>query len=186
MAWVARNSDNTPRTPSPYVRHDENNSVATPAADYVRHDEDNNADAVQPTSVEATDDYGNTYDNYNGDYVAHLSDNSPKVPLSGSGNSTVSGTLQDGQTVTVDGEATFTGGASPVTKEFQWQISDTGSGSWSGWGTGWVSYDSTIIGETKLVATGDVGKFIRAQQRATDGDGVVVTRAGTVYGPIIS
>ncbi len=77
MVWQARNSDNTPRTPGPYVRHDENNAVDTPAADYVRYDESNVIDTTQPASVEVTDDYGNTYDNYNGDYVAHDVTNTP-------------------------------------------------------------------------------------------------------------
>ena len=106
--------------------------------------------------------------------------------LEGSGNSTLSGTLQDTQTLTVDGEATFSGGVSPVTKEFQWQISDTGSGGWTGWGSGWVTYETTVIGETKVIATADVGKYVRLQQRATDGSGTIATRSGTVYGAIIA
>ena len=106
--------------------------------------------------------------------------------LEGSGNSTLSGTLQDTQTLTVDGEATFSGGSSPVNKEFQWQISDTGSGGFTGWGSGWATYATTVIGETKVIATADVGKYVRLQQRATDDAGAVTTRAGTVYGPLLA
>ena len=189
MAWQARNSDNSTRTPSAFVRRDKDNNVVAGGLlgrnAYDRHDKDN-ADVSNPGYATVTDDYGNQYKNWSSDYVSHLSDNSAEVALSGSGNSTLSGTLQDTQTLTVDGEATFSGGESPVTKEFQWQISDTGSGGWTGWGTGWTTYATTIIGETKVIATSDVGKYVRVQQRATDGDGTVATRAGTVYGAIIA
>lgn len=39
--FVARNSDNTVRTPSSYQRHDKNNNPVTPSS-YQRHDKDNN------------------------------------------------------------------------------------------------------------------------------------------------
>ena len=68
MAWVARQSDNTTRTPSPYGRHDKDNNPAAAPADYQRHDKDNNLDSSQPTSVTQTDDYGNTFKDWNGDY----------------------------------------------------------------------------------------------------------------------
>lgn len=170
-----------------YTRHDVDNNPAAVGV-YSRHDEDNVIDSPQPTYTEATDSYGNTYRNYNGDYVGHDVDNNPDVvvPLSGIGNSTLSGTLQDGQTLTVVTDATFSDGAAPVTTEYQWQISDTGTGSWSGWGVSWTSYDTTIVGETKVIATADVGKYVRVQQRATDNDSVVVIRAGIVSGPILA
>ena len=77
MVWQARNADNSPRTPSPYVRHDENNAVATAHADYVRHDEDNVADVPQPAHLIQTDAYGNPYEDFNQDYVAHDANNNP-------------------------------------------------------------------------------------------------------------
>jgi hypothetical protein len=74
MVWQARNSDNSPRTPSAYVKHDKDN---TPIGDlnsenaYVRNDESNAPEVPQPTSSTATDDYGNQYKNWNADYVPH-------------------------------------------------------------------------------------------------------------------
>ena len=82
MAWVARNSDNTPRTPSPYQRHDENNTPEGTGLleenSYDRHDEDN-VDEVNPGHTIATDAYGNQYRNWNADYVKHDVNNNPVV-----------------------------------------------------------------------------------------------------------
>ena len=39
--YQARDENNVPFTPAPYVPRDENNQIITPAP-YVRHDEDNN------------------------------------------------------------------------------------------------------------------------------------------------
>lgn len=82
MAWIARNSDNTPRTPSPYVRHDVDNvEVAGGLLSenaYARHDESNADEVPQPTSTTVTDDYGNQYKNWNADYVAHDVSNNPE------------------------------------------------------------------------------------------------------------
>jgi len=78
MAWTARNSDNTARTPSAYVRHDKDNNVIAGGLlsenAYDRHDKDN-ADVTNPGSTIATDDYGNQYYNWSTDYVKHDKDN---------------------------------------------------------------------------------------------------------------
>lgn len=54
-----------------YIRHDENCDPAPAPETYVRHDENNVAEDPQPGYVEATDTYGNTYRNWNADYVAN-------------------------------------------------------------------------------------------------------------------
>lgn len=81
MAWVARNSDNTPRTPSPYVRHNEDNvSEATGLLEenaYVSRDVDNVADSPQPGKTLQTDAYGNQFYDWSADYVRHDETNTP-------------------------------------------------------------------------------------------------------------
>lgn len=81
MAWQARNSDNTARTPSPYVRHNSANEVVAGGLlgqnDYERYDESNVVEDPQPTSATQTDAYGNQFKNWDGDYVAHDTDNNP-------------------------------------------------------------------------------------------------------------
>lgn len=54
-----------------YQRHDENCDPAPAPQPYQRNDE--NCDPVdpQPGYTEVTDSYGNTYRNYNADYVAN-------------------------------------------------------------------------------------------------------------------
>ena len=81
MVWQARNSDNSPRTPSPYQRHDENN---TPEGTglleenaFERHNSDN-SDDTQPGSTTVTDDFGNQFKNWNADYVEHDVNNNPE------------------------------------------------------------------------------------------------------------
>ena len=80
MVWQARNSDNSPRTPSAFVRHDADNNVVVGGLDgqnaYDRHDEDN-VDETNPGHTVATDDFGNSYKNWNADYVKHDVDNNP-------------------------------------------------------------------------------------------------------------
>ena len=71
MAWVARNSDNTERTPSAYSRHDKDNVATGDPETYVRHDGTNTEDTTQPTSNISTDDYGNAWLDFDGDYVAN-------------------------------------------------------------------------------------------------------------------
>ena len=74
MAWVARNSNNTTRTPSAFVRHDKDGNVIAGGLlgmnDYERNDESNDPDLTQPGSTIKTDDYGNQYYDWNTDYVA--------------------------------------------------------------------------------------------------------------------
>ena len=78
MAWVARNSDNTPRTPSAYVRRDKDNNVVAGGLlaenAYDKHDKDN-VDVTNPGSALATDDYGNQYYDWNADYVKRNNSN---------------------------------------------------------------------------------------------------------------
>ena len=71
MAYQRHDENNLPESVSPYVRHDKDNAVDTPHGDYVRYDENNVIDSTQPTSVEQTDVFGNTYDDWNGDYVSN-------------------------------------------------------------------------------------------------------------------
>ena len=52
-----------------YQRHDENCNPAPAPQPYTRHDENCVEDTEQPAFTEATDVYGNTYRNYNADYV---------------------------------------------------------------------------------------------------------------------
>jgi hypothetical protein len=72
MVWIARNSDNTARTPSAYVRRDKDNNVVAGGLlaenAYNRHDKDN-VDVTNPGSTLRTDDYGNQYYDWSADYV---------------------------------------------------------------------------------------------------------------------
>jgi len=69
MTWQPRYSDNSPRTASTYVRHDINGNVVTSIDTYVRHDITGAVVTPQPSTTTVTDPYGNTYSNWNGDYV---------------------------------------------------------------------------------------------------------------------
>ncbi len=60
-----------------YIRHDVDNNPEA-VGTYSRHDEDNVIESPQPAYTEVTDSYGNTYRNYNGDYVGHDVDNNPE------------------------------------------------------------------------------------------------------------
>ena len=80
MVYQARNSDNTARTPGPYVRHDKDNAVISGGLlsenAYDKHDKDN-ADVTNPGSAIQTDVYGNQYYNWNADYTEHDVNNDP-------------------------------------------------------------------------------------------------------------
>ena len=108
-------------------------------------------------------------------------------PLTGSGSATLSGTFQVGQTVTLTSVPTFEGGAIPVTFEYQWHRSPNGTNNWTGFDSPWVEYDPSVPFETaptKFLNASIEGAYIRLQARATDSNGVVVTRDGVVYGPV--
>ena len=60
-----------------YQRHDKDNNPTAAPQPYQRHDENCDVDLDQPAHTEATDVYGNTYRNYNADYVARDVDNNP-------------------------------------------------------------------------------------------------------------
>ena len=68
MAWVSLNSNNTERTLSAFSRHDKDCSGALSHSYYIRHDESNTADETQPTSINKTDSYNNSYRDFNGNY----------------------------------------------------------------------------------------------------------------------
>ena len=169
MAWQARNSDNSPRTPSPYVRHNNANEVVAGGLlgqnAFVRHNSDNSED-TQPDSLTKTDDYGNQYLNWNGDYEAHSVDN---LGLRVSTPISVSGTYQVGQEITIT-NATGIGGDGEITYLIQKRLSDTGSGGWSN-----STIDASVeAGEviTYTVAAGDEGKYIQFRSRIRDNGGV--------------
>ena len=81
--WQPHNSDNTPRTPSPYVRHNSANEVVAGGLlgqnAYSRYDESNVVEDPQPTSTTQTDAFGNQFKDWNADYVQHDVDNNPVV-----------------------------------------------------------------------------------------------------------
>jgi len=60
-----------------YQRHDVNNNPVTSIESYKRHEIDCTESPVQPQYNTVTDSYGNTYENWNGDYVRHDKDNNP-------------------------------------------------------------------------------------------------------------
>ena len=71
MAYQRHDKDGNPASVSPYVRHDSNNAVSATPANYVRHDTDCAEETTQPTSVAQEDVYGNTFLDFNGDYVSN-------------------------------------------------------------------------------------------------------------------
>jgi len=123
------------------------------------------------------------------------------TPLSGSGNATLSGIFQVGETLTVTSIPTFSGGHKPVITEYQYQKSETGTGSWTGFEGPWEEYDPDQISvdawvtfnayttefdvPTLLLTNVTENQYIRLQIRATDKDGVRVIRSGVVYGPVL-
>ena len=131
MAWQARNSDNTTRTPSAYVRHDKDGNVVAGGLlgrnAYDRHTALNNHDTDNPTATLRTDDFGNQYYDWSADYVHHNSDNSTDtVPLGKSTKPHVEGTLRVGSVVTVF-KGSFTGGTGTVTLATKLQARNAGS-----------------------------------------------------------
>ena len=54
-----------------YIRHDINGDPAPAPEPYERNDINCNPTVPQPSYTEATDSYGNTYRNYNADYVSN-------------------------------------------------------------------------------------------------------------------
>lgn len=77
MAYQRHDKDNNPVTLSSYQRHDKDNNPVASIDTFVRHDVNNVADSPQPTSTNVTDVFGNTYKNFNADYVKHDVDNNP-------------------------------------------------------------------------------------------------------------
>ena len=109
--------------------------------------------------------------------------------LSVVGTTELSGELRVGQDLTITAVPTFSGGAPIVKYEYQWQMSDTGTGGWTGFSRPWTEYNpATIIGDnlTKSLDGTVTDKYIRLQARATDSTGEQVVAQGTVYGPVAS
>ena len=77
MTYQRHDKDNNPVSVGSYVRHDKDNVEVTTIEDFIRHDVDNVADNPQPSSSVATDVFGNTYKNFNADYIKHDVDNNP-------------------------------------------------------------------------------------------------------------
>ena len=187
MAWVARNSDNTTRTPSAYERHNNaNGDVAGGLLGrnaFERHNSDN-SDDTQPTSITGTDAFGNQYKNWNGDYEAHNVNNEGlRVTTALS----VSGTYQVGQTLTIT-NATATGGDGTIVYLIQKRVSDTGTGGW----VNTVLQSSAAAGEvlTHVIPAEDLGKYIQIRARIRDNNNVVpytqIFSNAPVGGPVIA
>ena len=115
----------------------------------------------------------------------------PTLPaLSVTGTTTLSGTFQVGETVTLTGIPTFSGGKDPIVYEYQWQMTDSvNGGGWVGFDSPWTVYDPETILDTpqtkELTAVCDK-EYVRLQTRATDAFGVQVIGQGTVYGRVLS
>ena len=178
MAWVARNSDNSTRTPSAFVRRDKDNNVVAggllgqnaydrhTAADL--HDEDN------PTGTLTTDAYGNQYYNWSADYVHHKVDNSTDtVPLGKSTKPHIEGTLRVGSEITIF-KGAFTGGVAPVTLATKLQARTAGSSdSWAN-----LTSNTSATTHTYTLLAADVGKELRAKTTATDDDSNTLANNG--------
>ena len=167
MAWQARNSDNTTRTPSAYVRHDKDGNVIAGGLlgrnAYDRHDK-NNFDEDNPAAKTRTDDFGNQYYDWSADYVHHNSDNSTDtVPLGKSTKPHIEGTLRVGSEITVF-KGAFTGGTGTVTLATKLQARNAGSSD------AWVDVTSATADTsfTYTLTASEVGKELRATTTATD------------------
>ena len=178
MAWIARNSDNTVRTPSAFVRHDTNNDLVAGGLSgqnaYVKHDASNADDPDQPTYATVTDPFGNQYKNWNGDFVPHNANNedkNPAVPLVIATTTSYTGInrVQEVQSATM---ATYTGGTGTVVVEGRWERqSVTGRLSRSSVWTPITEY-STDATQTYTTQPGDADYDIRFVTHAYDDLGV--------------
>ena len=178
MAWQARNSDNTTRTPSAYVRHDKDGNVIAGGLlarnAYDRHNSANNHDTDNPTATTATDAFGNQYYNWNADYVHHKSDNSTDtVPLGKSTKPHIEGTLRVGSEITIF-KGSFTGGTGTVVLATKLQGRTAGSSdAWADLttATAATTHTYTLVGD-------DAGKELRATTTATDDAPSTLTNNG--------
>lgn len=71
MVYQRHDKDNNPLNTAEYLRHDKDCSERSPHENYVRHDKTCTQVTPQPTSTAEEDDFGNTYLNYDGDYIAN-------------------------------------------------------------------------------------------------------------------
>ena len=104
-------------------------------------------------------------------------------PIAVDQRTTTTGNRFAGETLTGT-LATYTGGEPPVTEEYQWQISDDGSGGWQGL-TNWTSATSqSSTTKTYKLTTAEVGKYVRFAGRANDAGGNIAYGSGNSVGPI--
>ena len=178
MAWQARNSDNTTRTPSAYVRHDKDGNVIAGGLlarnAYDRHNSANNHDTDNPTATTATDAFGNQYYNWNADYVHHNSDNSTdSVPLAKSAKPHIEGTLRVGSEITVF-KGSFNGGTGTVVLATKLQARNAGSS--DAWAD--LTTATAATTHTYTLTASEVGKELRATTTATDDAPSTLTNNG--------
>ena len=98
-----------------------------------------------------------------------ISDYPDAISFTSSGS--ITGTIQVGQQVTVEG-ATYLGGIGTVTKMYRLQISDTGSSAWTTYAT------STTSPFNNTLAAALEGKYLRVRTELTDDTGTNI-RNGT-------
>ena len=96
--------------------------------------------------------------------------------VSFSDGGSITGTLEVGETITING-ASFTGGFGSVTASYVLQKSNTGSG---GWSTVVVKNSAT---STHNLAAGLDTKYLRVSTQITDDTGLQ-TRNSTAVGPV--
>ena len=107
------------------------------------------------------------------------------LPLVATQNPTISGIAAAGEDI-IGTKAVYTGGKPPIEVQSQIQISDTGTGGWSGVDA-WGSADAG----THRINTGEVGKYFRVAGRGIDSTEDGVAKAETtmsfsdVLGPVI-
>ena len=178
MAWVARNSDNTTRTPSAFVRRDKDNNVVAGGLKgqnaYDRHNSANNHDAENPTATLKTDDFGNQYYDWSADYVHHKSDNSTDtVPLGKSTKPHIEGTLRVGSEITIF-KGAFTGGTGTVVLATKLQGRTAGSSD----AFADITTATSATTHTYTLVGADAGKELRATTTATDDASATLTNNG--------
>ena len=118
--------------------------------------------------------------------AAGIFDTISSMPLTGSGESTLTGTFQVGEEVYVDQVAQFAGGEKPVVYEYQYQMNDSPTGGgWQGFGGPWTEYTpASRAAPSKTLTAETEGKYIRLNVRATDNLGAQVVQPGKAYGPV--
>ena len=186
MAWQARNSDNSTRTPSAFVRRDKDNNVVAGGLlgqnAYDRHNSADLHDTDNPTGTLKTDDFGNQYYDWSADYVHHKSDNSTDtVPLAKSTKPHIEGTLRVGSVITIF-KGSFSGGVPPVTLATKLQARTAGSSdSWAN-----LTTATSATTHTYTLTASEVGKELRAKTTATDDDSNTLANNGDKTSSVVA